>query len=139
MTAFNTSADKLNYLKGLIRIAKCNGEIAPEEQTYYLMAANNMQLSVEGIQELNSLWNEDSDINISFTTEYDKLFFLQEAIQLCCVDGSYDDVEKREIAVIADELGINPDYLKEIYAWVLEGLEWKQRGEEMLAKMAERG
>lgn len=138
MSAFETSTDKLNYLKGLIRIAKCNGEIDPEEQNYYLMAANNMQLSTAELQEINALWSEIGEISISFSTKYDELFFLQEAIQLCCIDGRYDDAEKKELIAIAKEWGVGQHYLDEIHAWVIEGLDWKKRGEAMLTKMAER-
>ena len=138
MMAFEKSVDKLNYLKGLIRIAKCNGEIEPQEQTYFLMAANNMQLSDGEIEEINALWNETTEIDVSFSTKYDEVFFLQEAIQLCCVDGTYDEAEKKEVNALAESWGIPTSAIDEIYAWVVEGLEWKKRGEEMLVKMMER-
>lgn len=137
MVAFETNKDKLNYLKGLIRIAKSDRNIDPEEKRYYLIAASNMQLSNEEIQEIDSLWNENDKINISFSTRYDELFFLQEAIQLSFIDGKYDAAEKEEIKLIAKEWGIAQEDLDEIQAWVIEGLEWKKRGEDMLLRMLE--
>lgn len=138
MITFETSMDKLNYLKGLIRLSKCNGEMTLEEQNYYAIAANNMGLSAEELQEINSLWTDNAPISISFTSKYHELFFIQEAIQICCIDGKYDEVEKNEIRLIAKEWGISQCDVDDIYSWVLEGIEWKQRGEELLKNIAER-
>ena len=39
---FQTTEAKMNFVKGLIRISKADGEISPEEQTFFIDAARGL-------------------------------------------------------------------------------------------------
>ena len=39
---FQTTEAKMNFVKGLIRISKADGEISPEEQTFFIDAAREI-------------------------------------------------------------------------------------------------
>ena len=51
--AFTTHMDKMNYLKGLIRLSKSDGRIDPSEKAYFDYAIGSMQLPEEDVQTLN--------------------------------------------------------------------------------------
>lgn len=40
---FQTTEAKMNFVKGLIRISKADGEISPEEQTFLLMRHGGLE------------------------------------------------------------------------------------------------
>lgn len=135
-TILETKEDKVNYLKGLIRIAKCNGVVEQEEMEYFSLIATGFELDKETIDSINKLWLSEEVINIQFSSRYIAVFFLQEAFQLCMVDDTFDEMEKKEIALIGDELGISKDDFTRLFFWAAEGMEWKKRGEEIISEIA---
>lgn len=128
-----TRASKINFLKGLIRLAKCDGNLDEEEFKFYQQAAYSMQLNDEDVEELNKTWNRSEKISLTFASSKEKMFFLIQAVQLCWVDNEYTEIEKKEMQVIAEELGIDRQALKKVEEWVYEGVEWNRRGEELLS------
>ena len=80
--AFTTRADRMNYLKGLIRLAKSDGRIDPTEKAYFDYIAGSLQLEKEDMQTLDTLWESDEFPVLEFSTQYDAVFFLQEAVQI---------------------------------------------------------
>lgn len=131
--------DRLNYLKGLIRLSVCNDDISIEEKQFYLEAAANMELDEGDMAELDKCWQSSGDFPVTFSSKKVSLFFLQEAVQLCEIDGNYDEIEKREILKVGNELGLSTGEIRKIEAWVREGMEWKKRGEQLLDELAEGG
>lgn len=129
-------ADKLNYLKGLIRLSVCNDDISVEEKRFFLEAAANMELDEKDMAELDSCWQTTGDFPVVFSNKKVALFFLQEAVQLCEIDGNYDEIEKQEILKVGNELGLSIKEIRTIEAWVREGMEWKRRGEQLIDELA---
>lgn len=127
-----TESSKVNFLKGLIRVAKCDTKREESEVCFFNQAALAMGLGDEILQEINSAWFEDIPIKIFFETSEEKMFFFIQAIQLCNIDGSYDAVEKAEIRIIANELQISVDAILKVEEWVEEGLAWNKRGDTLL-------
>ena len=133
---FESKEARINYLKGLIRISKCDGNISPEEKRYFSLAAQGFELSDKDVQELDSLWTKDEIISLSFEEKYDAVFFLQEALQLVLIDGRYDELEKQELLAIAIELKILEKDFRKIESWALAGIAWKKQGEQIIEEIA---
>lgn len=136
--AFTTHVDKMNYLKGLIRLSKSDGRIDPSEKAYFDYAMGSMQLPEEDIQMLNTLWENDEMPVLEFSTRYDAVFFLQEAVQICAIDGNYDENEQQELYKIAEELHVAETDLEKIKNWVMQGIAWRQQGEALVSEICER-
>lgn len=126
-----TEEARKNFLKGLIRISKADGNTSLEERQFFTQAALALEISQEVIEILEKTWDE-GEIFVDFKTKYESLFFIREAIQLCSVDGVYDENEQHEIRSFGEELGIKVETIEAIEAWVREGLEWQARGNELL-------
>ena len=134
-----TQEDKFNFVKGLIRISKSDGNIGEEEIAFMKSVAAGMGLTEENIKLLQAAAEYDlatdqgkEFFKLQFSTKYQGIFFLREAVQLCNIDGVYHDSEKDEIKIITQELNISLSTLKEIEDWVIEGMKWRERGDALL-------
>ena len=74
---FETQEDKVNYLKGLIRVAKCNGVVEPEEMEYFSFISKGFELDPGTEAYLQSLWSSEEKISICFSSRYHAAFFMQ--------------------------------------------------------------
>ena len=121
--------DKINFLKGLIRMAKSDGMKDDSEIIFYHQAAQALGLSVDDLVQINDAWNSDElHMPLEFTNSKSKMFFFVQAIQLCWMDNAYLDAEKQEIRLIAKELHISEEAINQVEAWVEEGMAWNNRG-----------
>ena len=128
-----TKDARMNFLKGLIRLAKADGIKDESEVSFYRQAVYAMELDAQFCAEIDKLWeNDDLEISISFKTNREKMFFFIQAIQLCWIDGSYTEVEKREIYKIASELEISEMAIQKVEDWVNEGIIWNKQGDSLL-------
>lgn len=137
MEILKNEIDKINYLKGLIRVSKADGVVEESEKMYFQLAATGLNLSEQIKENLQSYWEKEDGKALEFTDKRIALFFLQEAIQICYVDNKYDHLEKNEIKKIAEELNIDTDSLVSIENWVEEGYKWKAKGADLLEKLAQ--
>lgn len=126
----NSTNSKKNFLKGLILISKTDG-VEEEEKVFFEQAGMALQLDQNSIEEIESFWNK-SDIEIEFENKQQSLFFLREAIQLCYVDNGYTDNEKCMILKLAKMLEVNEEIVNKIEEWVVEGIKWSKKGEQII-------
>lgn len=123
---------KINFLKGLIRIAKSDGVDDKAEIMFFQQAAEAMGLQEEEIEMVTETWHTDEKITVSFESSEEKMFFFIQAIQLCWIDNDYVENEKAEIREVAKELGISIDSIQKVEEWVYEGIVWNRKSEELL-------
>ena len=136
---YQSENSRMNFMKGCVRLAKCDGVISAEEQQFFINAGTNLDLDNKNIQKLTSLMNNsEKKIPVNFENKRQSLFFFREGIQLCHVDGKYDDPEKKEIAAIAKELGIKSSEIKKLEKWVIDGMEWVKIGDKLLSDLEEK-
>ncbi len=127
-----TEVGKVNFLKGLIRLAKCDGELPEEELMFYQKAADAMGLGEEAKKMIDSMKDSREKIDVNFKTNKEKMFFLIQAVQLCWIDNKYVDSERQEMRMITNELGVSLGALDKVEKWVSEGIEWNKRGDKLL-------
>lgn len=131
-------ADKTAYMNGMVRLTKADGAVVDEERVFILNAAQGLGLATEQIADLDSRFTSPDKERVMFTNRGSAAFFIQEAIQLCMVDGQYDDNEKQEIRNIAEENGLNESDVTVFEEWIQEGLAWRSRGEALVQAIANR-
>ena len=129
-----TEDNKINFLKGLINLAKVDGFIAEDEITIVKNVAISMGLNLDYIDKIEREARSDKNIiDITFDTKQQSLLLIREGIQLCYVDGKYDVKEKAMIKEISDRLDISTDSVDRIEEWVKEGIIWSNRGLDLLS------
>lgn len=129
----HTKEARINFLKGLIRLAKADGVVDANEFVFYQQVAISLELGEEEISALDKIKSEEHKIALNFETDREKMFFLIQAVQLCWVDNNYSETEQKELRTICQEIAISEEALKAVEAWVQEGVEWNKRGETLLA------
>lgn len=128
-----TKESRINFMKGLIALAKIDGIVDENEQEFFVGAMNSLNIGDEDINKLSDeLVSHDIDKEISFNNKKQSLFFLKEAIQLCYCDNNYSEKEKDLIKEFAEKLEVSEKALSSIEEWALEGYMWCKKGEKLL-------
>lgn len=127
-----TEESKLNFLGGLIRLAKIDGSVSEDEKIFFSQVAVQLEMKEKTISLLESYWSSEDKINVKFETKRESLFFIQQAVQLCAMDGVYNDKEKREIRLLGKELSLLESSIEKIETWVEDGLKWQALGETLI-------
>lgn len=133
MEILQTREARINFLKGLIRLAKADGVVDENEFVFYQQAAISLELGEEEISALDKVKSEEHKIAFNFETDREKMFFLIQAVQLCWVDNNYSEAEQKELRTICQEIAISEEALMAVEKWAREGIEWNKRGETLLA------
>lgn len=127
-----TKEARVNFLKGLIRLANADGIVDENEFAFYRQAAITLELDEEEISALEKVRSEGHEIILDFVTDREKMFFLIQAVQLCWVDNHYSEAEQKELWNICQEIAISEGALKAVETWAQEGIEWNRCGEALL-------
>ncbi|OPY55809.1 MAG: hypothetical protein A4E55_02397 [Pelotomaculum sp. PtaU1.Bin035] len=130
---------RINFIKGLIYLSKATEKkegLGGIDESELVFLRNSMRaLCLE--QEIQNKLEEfimlkEIRIDLSFDSKKQTLFFFREAIQLCYIDGMYQQAEKDMVLEMAKMLGVELNIIDKIEKWVLEGIEWLQRGDKLL-------
>lgn len=129
----NTYDSRINFMKGIVSLAKVDGLIDADEHNFFINAMTTLNISSEDINELSkALTDKNIDKEIKFDNKKQSLFFLKEAIQLCYCNNVYSVEEQELIKEFANKLNLSEETLKVIENWALEGFMWAKKGEELL-------
>lgn len=124
---------KMSFLKGLINLAKVDGQIEESEIDILKNVAITMGLDYENIITLEMDARSDQNlIELNFDNKKQALLLIREGIQLCYIDGKYEASEKRMINIFAEILKISDVSVHKVESWVKEGIEWSDRGKLLL-------
>lgn len=121
-----------DFIIGLVAFAKANGDVDENEQMFFQQAAAALELDQKSLDAVNESWTNNEMPTIKFENAVEKRFFLREAVQLSCVDGSYDAEEKKLAEKYAKELDIPESELRAIEKWVADGIKWQALGEKLI-------
>ena len=136
---YRTEEDRVNFLKGIIRLARVDGVVEDSERVFFGNLLVALAISPENAAMLTRILDADltaeetkDSLRISFAEKPQAIFFIEEAVQLCCIDGNYHEKERAEMHTLARELGVSLSLLEQIEEWVQEGMAWQARGEAFL-------
>lgn len=132
-TIIDSKASKMNFMKGLILLAKADGFIEDNEKHFFVNAAVGLGLQggdLDVVEEMIQATEMDCDIH--FVNNNQALFFMREAMQLCYIDGSYNDREKEIIEEIRKNNSLPKESIERIEDWVVQGMAWRAEGDKLL-------
>lgn len=128
----NTETSRINYLRGLIRIAECDNNKTSDEEGFIYKIAEIAGASYSELWKAEEKLEIEGSDKIHFETKKEKILFLMQALYLCWIDDDYSDLERKEIIAIGNELGITQFELEEVESWVKQGIGWMKTGAELL-------
>lgn len=136
-TLYPTNEERLNFIKGLVRVARSDTKITSEEEIFFINASKSVGLEDSQIQDLKQALVDSSILlPLSFSNKEQSVFLLKEAIQLCFIDGHYAESEKEEIYHIAKDIDVPLSAVVALEEWVQEGMKWTQRGDALLMQLS---
>lgn len=132
MKAVNRVAetDRLPFVKALAHIAVADDSVTLDEKEMVSKYADEWELGdetrsqVEGILESGTSLSLD-ELVAEFSESGTRFLLVQELMRLSYADGTYGDVERKEIAVIAQRMGMSETQFREVEKWVGRGQAWE--------------
>ena len=128
-----TPNEQTALLELLIHLAKSDGAVEDIENEILEQYADLVEVDLDSLSGELPL----EEILPQFESPTSKLIAVQELLRLAHLDGYFYDDEKRSIREVADRLGVPANLLQKADAWVVDGLNWMCRGEELLEEAEE--
>ena len=116
------SDDDIGLLRALGFVAWADDRLAPEERQMLGMVMDALAIPEERRRELCEAMRRApptlDEIRDSFTDDTERRFAVAQAILIAQADGELVAAERRDIARLAEALGIDDEELTQIYAAV---------------------
>jgi len=119
----------------LITLAKVDGQMDALESEVLEDYAELLDVSLEEIGGGLSI----DDLAPHFDTPESRVAAVQELCRLARLDGEFAKLERDAILQVGTRFGFSPELVGRIDAWVVEGMQWVARGDELIEEAANAG
>jgi len=128
-------ADRLPFIKALAYIALADDSVTIDEKQMIRQYADAWDLEDDARSDLQDTLRSGQTSSLDalvsgFSESGTRFLLVQELMRLSHADGTYGDAERREIAVIAQRLGMSEEQFREVEKWVGRGQAWQRTGDE---------
>jgi hypothetical protein len=124
--------------KALAAMIRKHGEPTEEEVKFIGTAAFDLALSPEENEDVRKVLEEGGDYQAlieAVTSKPMRAYLFRRVVAAALLD---DKIENHELEVIdrtARTFGFPQDAVTDYIAWMKEGIEWEQRGAELMARL----
>lgn len=125
-----TPEEQHALLELLIYMAKTDGKVHDVEEEILHQYADLVEVDFDSLDGSQT----PHDLLPRFLTPTSRTVVLQELLRLSHLDGYFAEDEKAAVLDIAEQMQLPREFVAEIDAWVVEGLRWVLRGEDLLDK-----
>lgn len=115
-------------LELLIYVAKADGKVAAIEQEILQNYATIIEIDFSSLREDR----RPEELIPQLNSAVSRAIVLQELLRLSHLDGIFTQGERTAIIEIARLMGFPLDLVHRIDEWVVDGLKWVWRGEDLL-------
>lgn len=115
-------------LELLIHIARADGRVADIEQEILENYASLVEVDFASL----SGTEEPAALIARLHGAASRAIVLQELLRLTHLDGILNEGERAAIFSIAEQMGFPDEVVHQLDAWVVDGLRWVLRGEELM-------
>jgi len=115
-------------LELLIYIARADGTVVQSEAELLKGYADVFDFDIGGLTG----GFEPEELITRFESPASGAIAIQELLRLSHLDGEFASGEQDAIYEIAELMGFDPDYVEQLDRWVVDGLNWVWRGEELV-------
>jgi uncharacterized tellurite resistance protein B-like protein len=126
--------DRLPFIKALAYIALADDSVSIDEKQMVHQYAEAWELGEDVEADLQDTLRSGTSQSLdalvsSFSESGTRFLLIQELMRLSRSDGTYGDAERREIALLAQRLGMDEDQFREVERWVGRGEAWRSTEE----------
>lgn len=121
--------DRLPFVKALAHIAVADDSVTLDEKEMVSKYAGEWGLEDETKSQVEDILESGTSLPLDqlvseFSESGTRFLLVQELMRLSYADGTYGDAERREIAAIAQRMGMSEDQFREVEKWVGRGQAW---------------
>jgi Tellurite resistance protein TerB. len=122
--------DRLPFLKTLAYIAAADDSVTVDEKEMVDNYTEAWNLDDAAQDQVRDILEPDSSLSLNqlvaeFSESGTRFLLMQELMRLSYADGTYGDVERKEIATIAKRMGMSEAQFREVEKWVGRGQAWE--------------
>lgn len=123
-----TSEEQRAMLELLIYMAKADGQVVDIEQQILENYATLVEVEFSALRDDAT----PEDVIPRLKTMVSRAIVLQELLRLSHLDGLFTERERSAILEIAEIMGLPLSMVHKLDEWVVDGLRWVWRGEDLL-------
>jgi uncharacterized tellurite resistance protein B-like protein len=121
--------DRLPFLKALAHLATVDDSVDLDEKEMVEQYADAWELGGSAKSEIEDILDAKSSLSLrqlvsEFSESGTRFLLVQELMRLGYADGTYGNAERKEIASIAQRMGMSEDQFREVEKWVGRGQAW---------------
>lgn len=121
--------DREPFLKALAHIAVADESVTIDEKEMVEQYAEAWELGDRARSVVKDILDAGSPLDLDhlvseFSESGTRFLLMQELMRLAYADGTYGDVERRQIAAIAQKMGMSEEQFREVEKWVGRGRAW---------------
>lgn len=128
-----TPEEQHALLELLMYMAKSDGRVMDVEEEILQQYADLVEVDFDTIDGGLT----PSELIPRFISPVSRMIALQELLRLSHLDGYFANDEQAAIYDIAEQMRIPQEYVAELDEWVVDGLRWMMRGEDLLDQAEE--
>ena len=122
--------DRLPFLKTLAHIAIVDDNVDLNEKQMVEDYAEAWSLGESAKAQVREILDADLSLTLDelvseFSETGTRFLLVQELMRLSYADGTYGDAERKEIAAIAQRMGMDERQFREVEKWVGRGQAWE--------------
>jgi uncharacterized tellurite resistance protein B-like protein len=121
--------DRLPFVKALAHIAVADDSVTLDEKEMVSKYADEWGLGEETKSQVEEILETGTSLSLDelvagFSESGTRFLLVQELMRLSYADGTYGDAERKEIAAIAQQMGMSETQFREVEKWVGRGQAW---------------
>lgn len=122
--------DRLPFIKAMAHIATADDSVDVNEKEMVEEYAEAWSLDDQQKQQVRSILNADQNLSINrltnkFSESGTRFLLMKELMRISYADGTYGDAERKEIAAIAQRMGMSEQQFREVEKWAGRGQAWE--------------
>jgi uncharacterized tellurite resistance protein B-like protein len=122
--------DRLPFLKALAHIAIVDDNVDLNEKKMVEDYTEAWDLGASAKEQVREILDADLSLSLNelvaeFSETGTRFLLVQELMRLSYADGTYGDAERKEIAAIAQKMGMDERQFREVEKWVGRGQAWE--------------
>lgn len=129
MTDELTTHQRRMLMELLITLAKADGRVGEIENEAIEDYAELMEVPLEELSGTFSI----ADLTPHFDSPASRVAVIEELCRMARLDGTFVVAEQDAIIEVAKRMGISPELVTRIDDWVVDGMRWMARGEDLIA------
>lgn len=123
--------DRMPFVKALAHIATADNSVDLDEKEMVQNYTNAWTLSENEKAQVQSILDADQKLSVNkLTAEFSesgtRFLLIQELMRLSHADGTYGNAERKEIAAIAQRMGMGEQRFREVEKWVGRGQAYEE-------------